>query len=228
MKKNKKGLDLLLVNPGGVSKNVYQGLAEDFSAIEPPFWAALTAGFIRNKGYQAGILDANALGLNIEETAGEILNSSPYLINIVVSGQQPASSTQLMPGVGLLCEAIKNKDKEARIILTGLHPSALPEKTMRQEGCDFVGEGEGFYALLGLLQEKEASRIPGLWYREGGSILSNKRAGDVLAPVADLPDVAWDLLPMDRYRAHNWHCLADLDSREGYASMLTSLGCPFG
>ena len=24
-----------------------------------------------------------------------------------------------------------------------------------------------------------------------------------------MPGVAWDLLPMDEYRAHNWHCLGE-------------------
>lgn len=41
-----------------------------------------------------------------------------------------------------------------------------------------------------------------------------------------MPRVAWDLLPMERYRAHNWHCL-DGSPRSPYASVYTSLGCPF-
>jgi radical SAM superfamily enzyme YgiQ (UPF0313 family) len=38
--------------------------------------------------------------------------------------------------------------------------------------------------------------------------------------------LAWDLLPMDRYRAHNWHCFGDLQ-RQPYASIYTTLGCPY-
>jgi len=37
----------------------------------------------------------------------------------------------------------------------------------------------------------------------------------------------WELLDMSKYRAHNWHCLQDLNSRGGYASLYTSFGCPF-
>jgi radical SAM superfamily enzyme YgiQ (UPF0313 family) len=40
-----------------------------------------------------------------------------------------------------------------------------------------------------------------------------------------LPKVAWGLLPMDKYKAHNWHCL-DGSPRSPYASVYTSLGCP--
>jgi len=35
------------------------------------------------------------------------------------------------------------------------------------------------------------------------------------------------LLPMDRYRAHNWQCFGELGSRQPYASIYTSLGCPY-
>ena len=37
----------------------------------------------------------------------------------------------------------------------------------------------------------------------------------------------WELLDMSKYRAHNWHCLHDLDNRYNYASLYTSFGCPF-
>jgi radical SAM superfamily enzyme YgiQ (UPF0313 family) len=32
---------------------------------------------------------------------------------------------------------------------------------------------------------------------------------------------------MSKYRAHNWHCFEHLDQRQPYASMHTSLGCPY-
>lgn len=47
----------------------------------------------------------------------------------------------------------------------------------------------------------------------------------------NMPDVSglkprWDLIDFSKYRAHNWHCL-DGRSREGYAVVYTSFGCPF-
>ncbi len=41
-----------------------------------------------------------------------------------------------------------------------------------------------------------------------------------------MPSVAWDLLPMNKYRAHNWHCL-DSSPRTPYGVIYTSMGCPF-
>jgi len=43
----------------------------------------------------------------------------------------------------------------------------------------------------------------------------------------ELPFVAWDLLPMEKYRAHNWHCFSHIDQRQPYAIIYTSLGCPY-
>ena len=43
---------------------------------------------------------------------------------------------------------------------------------------------------------------------------------------AEMPGVAWDLLPMERYRAHNWHCFGE-HAREPYAALYTTLGCPY-
>jgi len=222
-----KQLDLLLVNVGGAKKKVYQDLSKDYSAIEPPFWAALTAGFIRNKGYEVRILDANAENITHSETADVIKEYNPRYVNIVVYGQQPSASTQLMTDVGNLCKIIKENKPNQKVILTGLHPSALPKRTIEEEACDFVGQGEGFYTLLGLLQNKNAREIPGLWYTQNGNTLNNPRAENIQNLTSELKDVAWDLLPMDKYKAHNWQCLDDLNSRPRYASLSTSLGCQF-
>ena len=39
--------------------------------------------------------------------------------------------------------------------------------------------------------------------------------------------MAWDLLPMDKYRTANWHAMTNNDERSPFASLYTSLGCPF-
>jgi radical SAM superfamily enzyme YgiQ (UPF0313 family) len=42
-----------------------------------------------------------------------------------------------------------------------------------------------------------------------------------------MPGIAWDLLPMEKYRAHNWHSFNDIHNRSPYAAVHTSLGCPY-
>ena len=223
----KRREDLLLINAGGSKKRVYQELSKDYSAIEPPFWAALTAGFIRNKGFNVGLVDANAENLTYEETASIIEEHNPGLVNIVVYGQHPSASTQLMTSVGDLCKKIKEQNPEREIILTGLHPSALPGRTIQEEKVDYVCEGEGFQTLANLLEGKKLNEVPGLWWKEGRIINHTLRAPNVKDLTSELKDVAWDLIPdLGIYKAHNWQCLSDLNERGNYASLSTSLGCP--
>ncbi len=226
-----KPLDLVLVNPGG-RLSVYQALGQNLSAIEPPVWAGLMATFMRKKGFSVLIVDAEALDLNPEETARRIVELDPLLTAVVVFGHQPSASTQNMTGAGLICLAIKQKNLKAKVLLVGGHVAALPERTLREEAVDFVADGEGPITILELLLalrsgiSKDLTQVRGLWYWEGETLRSNPPAPLVKDLDQEMPGVAWDLLPMDRYRAHNWHCLEDL-RRQPYAALYTTLGCPY-
>jgi radical SAM superfamily enzyme YgiQ (UPF0313 family) len=157
----------------------------------------------------------------------------PKLVSVIVYGQQPSASTQNMTAAGELCQAIKRRLPDQKILMGGLHPSALPERTMQEEAVDFVSQGEGPYTIHGLLQvlcSKSPDKyvdVQGLWYRVGGTICANSPAPAIDDIDKELHGVAWDLLPMERYRAHNWHCFGKILQRQPYASMYTSLGCPF-
>ena len=221
--------DILLINPGGSRKRIYQDLSKDFSAVDTPFWAILTAGYLRSNGYTVGVLDANAENIDYDETVTRIQKLDPKYIAIICYSQQANVCTPIMFGVGELCRKIKEKIPKKNLILTGWHPSALPNRTLQEESCDFVVQGEGFYSLRDLLSGKDFSEIPGLWWEESGVVKNNCRPANVPDLTKELSDVAWDLLPMnnDKYRAFNWMCLGDLKSRNRFVSMFTSLGCPF-
>ncbi|MCX5809851.1 MAG: radical SAM protein [Proteobacteria bacterium] len=223
----KNNPDIVLVNVGGTRKQVYQDLGKVFSAIDTPFWAALTAGYLRGKGFKVNILDANALNLDLDETVEALVKIDPRFIAIVCYSQQANVSTPIMVAVGQLCRKIKGTIPETGLILTGWHPSALPERTLREEACDMLVKGEGFYTLADLLAGKDFSEIPGLWWKDGSEILCGPAPENIKDLTAELPDVAWDLLPMDNYRAFSWMCLHDFSERTKFASIFTSLGCPY-
>lgn len=225
------GVDLVLINPSS-RKRVYQGLAEDLAAIEPPVWAGLMASYVRGKGLRVAIVDAEAEGLSPEETAQRALDLRPVLIGVVAYGHQPSASTQVMPAAGAACAAIKDRAPEAKVLLLGGHVAALPERTLREERADFVAGGEGLATMVALIEalgaaQPRLSEIPDLWFRERGMVRrSNPSAPLVRALDEEMPGIAWDLLPMERYRAHNWHCLGHL-KRQPYAAIYTTLGCPY-
>ena len=104
---------------------------------------------------------------------------------------------------------------------------------MREEAVDYACKGEGPVTIYQLLQALDAgssgdfSRIEGLVWREEGDIRQNPAPAIIKDLDADLHGSAWHLLPMEKYRAHNWQCFGDLSSRKPYASIYTTLGCPY-
>jgi radical SAM superfamily enzyme YgiQ (UPF0313 family) len=223
-------LDLLLINPSSRTQ-VYQALGQKLAAVENPVWAGLMAEFCRRRGLTVEILDAEAEGLTTEQAAQRVCDARPVLAAVVVYGHQPSASTQIMTASGRVCTAIRQLVPQQKILLLGGHVAALPERTLRDEDADFVTGGEGLQTLACLVEALKTpvpalAQVPGLWYREGGAV---RRTADqpLLGELDDkMPGQAWDLLPMGRYRAHNWHCLDGRD-RQPYAAIYTTLGCPF-
>lgn len=225
-------IDLLLVNPSD-KKQMYGELGPSIPGVEPPLWTGLIAGFVRERGFSVRIIDADAEGWDPEYTAEKILASNPLLVGIGALGANPsASSTPKMAAAGRILNNLKAKSPEIKTVLYGIHPSALPERTLREEKADFVCCGESFYTipeLLGTLKSTDKiidNKIKGLWYMKDNKVVSNGW-GRLLQNLDELPFIAWDLLPMDKYKAHNWHCFHHLDQRQPYAVIYTSLGCPF-
>jgi radical SAM superfamily enzyme YgiQ (UPF0313 family) len=223
-------LDIVLINPGS-RRQVYQSLGKRLAAVENPVWAGLMATFCRLKGLSVEIIDAEAEELSPEQVAERIEHLHPVLAAVVVYGHQPSASTQNMTAAGQVCSAIKERTRSQNLLLLGGHVAALPERTLREEDADFVAAGEGLHTLVALVAALKTpvpllSQVPGLWYRSDDGIARTPDRPLVADLDAEMPALAWDLLPMGRYRAHNWHCLGGLD-RQPYAALYTTLGCPY-
>ncbi len=226
--------DILLIKPGS-QRELYGCLSDDsLTGIEPPLWAGLIITFLRGRGNWVEMIDIEAERLSLPKVIARITEVNPLLVGIIVSGTNPSASTMNMVGARTVLEEISLRGLTVKTVLAGLHPSALPRRTMEEEKTDFVCEGEGFYTLSELIEalkrddEKGVERIRGLWYRRDGKVIGNERAPLIEDLDKELPYVSWDLLPMDRYRAHNWHCFQEPgQKRNPYAVIYTSLGCPY-
>jgi anaerobic magnesium-protoporphyrin IX monomethyl ester cyclase len=224
-------VDIILVNPS-IKKEMFGQLGENLVGIEPPLWIGLLAAVLRERGFSIKIIDADAEGWGAKETVDKIIEYNPLIIGIGVLGANPsASSTPKMIGVRYILTLLKEKKCSAKTILYGIHPSALPEKTLKEEGSDFVCRGEPFEPITKLLEQLKVKNqdyinIKGLCYLKDGKLV-DQGWSDVIQDLDSLPFVAWDLLPMDKYRAHNWHCFGDIEHRLQYAIVYSSLGCPF-
>jgi radical SAM superfamily enzyme YgiQ (UPF0313 family) len=225
-----KKLDLLLINPGSRTQ-VYQSLGSTLAAVENPVWAGLMASYCRVKGLSVAVIDGEAEELTPEQIAERVAHLRPVLAAVVVYGHQPSASTQVMTAAGLVCTAVKRQTPEQPVLLVGGHVAALPERTLADECADFAAVGEGLHTMVQLVEALKTpvpsfANVPGLVYRDGAAVRRNADVPLVGNLDQEMPGVAWDLMPMERYRAHNWHCLGG-SPRQPYAALYTTLGCPY-
>ena len=232
--------DIIFINPSNAS-GLYQGLANNLAAVEPPTWALLLAESARSQGYDVNIIDANAEGISDEELVDRVQRLSPRVICLVVYGQNVNAGTAGMSGASRIAKALKSRNKEFFIALVGSYVQALPIKTLEEEPDIDIGfTNEGVYAIRNLLKlssfdEKYLSQLRGIVFRSNGRVTIN-RAEEVVPTERmdlDLPGYAWDMLPykekpLDLYRAPLWHAEYDEDKRSPYAAIQSSLGCNFG
>ena len=232
-------LDCLFIAPN--CSGIYQELAADFSAIEPPTWALLLAESVRYVGHDVAILDADAERLSPGETATRVLRERPRVALFVVYGQNPNSGTTGMATVELVAELLAEAGEDILVGVVGSHASALPREVLSIPGVDFVLLNEGVYALRNLLDQRQGAdlaEIKGVGYNlEGpGGVIAVLNSPERVVPQErmdlDLPGYAWDLLPykqrpLDMYRAHFWHAGFDFSRRTPFAAIYTSLGCQF-
>lgn len=230
----RRKIDCLLINPGSRAAQ-YQNLGDEFSAIEPPSLAALFATYLRRRGQSVDIIDAPAEGYTPQEVATLVCEDyDPVLVVLVVYGFQPSASTQNMTAAGDTARAIKELRPDVKIMMTGTHPAALPGRTMQEEKIDFVCSSEGPRTITQTILFLKAGRkdfgtLTDIYYRQG-SVILNSGAGELMdegALNSEMPGAAWDLLPMHKYRAHNWHSFEHIEKRQPYVSIHTSLGCPY-
>lgn len=214
--------DLVLIHPSA-RETIYQGLAAEQAAIEPPTWVRMIAGWLRDRGYKIAIIDQEAEGFDTDDIQVRLEEMGNPLVAIVVSGHQPSASTQQMVGAHAVADAIGS---QCQTIMVGNHPSALPARTLAEEPVTFVCDGEGPITIAAILDGAPIVDVPGLVWAVDPKLdrVCNPRAP--LIPMDELHGDVWDLLPMERYRAHNWQCF-DGSPRQPYASIYTTLGCPF-
>lgn len=220
-----KPLDLLIVHPGA-AHGIYGDLGEELTALEPPLWPRLIAGYVRDRGHSVKIIDAEAARNSPADVAGWVTIYKPRLVCIAVYGHQPSASTQQMHAAGAIARQIRRWEPRTKIIMVGGHVSALPGRTMVDEDVDYVCVGEGPITIERLLAGDQSHLVPGLAWRTEDDVIARTSRAPLIEDLSALHGDTWDLLPMHLYRPHNWQVFGD-KRNQPYASIYTSLGCPY-
>jgi len=214
--------NVLLINPP-IALEVYSEKLHDFWLITPPYSLLVLAASIIKIGANVKVLDADADMLSDEEIVSISMKFKPKYIGFTV----------MTPSVYLvkrICSKIKKKLPDVKIILGGVHATALPFELMNElQDADYLIKGEANEILTKLIKSNDKienlSNIEGLLYRnQKKDIIANKGQG-FIDDINKLPMPAWDIIDLNKYRAYRL-LMWNKQYVKPYAPIFTSWGCP--
>lgn len=227
--------DILFIHPNAANI-IYQDLGKSHSAIETPIWGGLLASRARSQGFGVEVLDCEANNLSYKSAAMAISDIGARINCFVIYGQQPSASSQNMEGgIGIAEELSLIGGDTGKVLFVGGHIAALPTEVLSYNFIDFVCQNEGSDTISKLLcvEDLECANylelVSGLGWKDGGSSIRLNKIGELGTNLdKELPGVAWDLLPSaSHYRTAGWHSWSNGSIKSPFASLYTSLGCPF-
>ncbi|MFJ2895830.1 B12-binding domain-containing radical SAM protein [Streptomyces sp. NPDC087218] len=207
----------------------------------PVLGMAYIATYAKQAGYTVGVLDAEAHGLGIEQTADLVNQARPRW----------AAMNLLAPTYEMSARIAALLDPDIALMVGGHHAKAMPDRILadpRMAHLRALVLGEGELRVAALLEDEQRRReLPGVLWRD--PLLGTRAAGipsgrpdpQLLGPdINALPYVDRRFLPQDPYRAAPTETdrrlaagrgttLLKTAARTGHveANIVGSRGCPY-
>jgi magnesium-protoporphyrin IX monomethyl ester (oxidative) cyclase len=147
-----------------------------------------------------------------KEIEMKIAQQSPDLVGISV----------LTPAYGAalnVAELVKGLDRDIPVVFGGVHPTVLPEESIKSENVNIVVRGEGEYTFLDLVNSVSyngnLSDVRGITCKEGEKIIYNPDR-QLIQNLDELPYPARHLL-IDKEKY----------SPDAFGSIFATRGCPY-
>jgi len=176
-----------------------------FDKPELPLSIEPLATYLDSKGYKVQIIDNR-----IDDFRRMKLNNALYV------GISTWSGRQILNGIET-AEFVREKDPEIPIIWGGVHPSIMPDQTIKDRRVDIVARGEGEHTLLELTKAlekgKSIKKIKGLTYKDKKGRI-HKTEDRPFMNLDELPFINFKLFDLSKYNVKEVF---------GYH---TSRGCP--
>jgi anaerobic magnesium-protoporphyrin IX monomethyl ester cyclase len=205
--------------------------------VQIPLGLCYLAGAARAQGHELGILDCLAEGWRrrVRGPKGDSYGLSDDAIEARLRAFQPdvvgiSVPFSIQAGNALdLARLVARCCPDARVVLGGMHATALPREVLEEPAVHFVIQGEGeesFPRLLAALEGRGSpDEVDGLAYRrsDGSVVVHPKRC--FVEDLDRLPLPAWDLVELSSYRkAGRAHGFAQRGRRN--FPVVSSRGCP--
>ncbi len=194
---------------------------QDFIAILYPSSLLTIASCLEREGHEILVYDADARGAGHEQTVKDLIAFAPDIAGFTVM-------TPVLEATARCCKSLKSALPGVTTIAGGVHPTALPVRTLQEfPEIDLVVKGEGERTLPAVVRRLAAGDsldgLDGITWRAGTEI-RDARPAVPIRNLEELPFPAFHLLDLQRYRAYGWNGWKR-GIRAPNASLYTSRGC---
>lgn len=182
----------------------------------PLIGVAYIAAALQKNGYEVTVIDCPPLGITYDGLKQKIALFKPDIVGIT-------SVTVTFSSAAQAAKVIKESYPKALIVLGGPHVTVLDEQIVRENPqVDVIVRGEGEQTMLelaGLVASSNLtnlSKIDGITFLHQGQLL---RTADrkLIQDLDELPDPAYNLFPLDKYRLYGRLMLPITTSRGCFA-----------
>jgi radical SAM superfamily enzyme YgiQ (UPF0313 family) len=188
------------------------------NAPDPPLGLLSIAPLLLQEGLEVRIWDPEPREKGWFE---ELVRWRPELIGLSLLTTQYGRAREIG-------EEARRRLPGVRLVAGGIHPTALPERTLRELQLDFVVRGEGERALpalcRALAEGRDPLEVPGVWQRQGETVLRGAPPVTI-EDLDEIPYPARELVEFERYLRPPGNIRGILRRRA--TSIYTSRGCPF-
>lgn len=197
--------------------------------MAPPFGILYLADALEKAGFSVRVFHQSGTESDIQTLLGLVTAEEPLFV-----GFSTLTGSPLLP-TAQASRAIKVAHP-LPIVWGGLHPTMLPEQTLRNDFVDILAIGEGERTITELasalgefgLDGDKLAGVAGIAYKHAGQIVLTEPRPFI----DDLDDLhpAWHLVDIGRYFRVGKHFYTDLGSQfwgEKIAAIFTSRGCPW-
>ncbi|KKS00040.1 MAG: Methyltransferase [Candidatus Magasanikbacteria bacterium GW2011_GWC2_41_17] len=192
-------MKILLLQPL-VPRHILWGKFEKGEGFVPPIGLLCLAAFLRDKGYDVLIKDAQVERLTEEDLVHYLRNGAFDVVGISTFTNSIAFSYYTAKIVKLALPG-------CQLVFGGVHATILPEQTLNDcPEADYIILGEGEFRMEKLLKYLEGKmidlkEIDGVAYRRDGKNEVQPALG-VIKDIDSLPLPAYDLVEMRKYVPH--------------------------
>lgn len=178
--------------------------------LVPPLGLLAIGTYLKFKGYSVTIIDRN---INLNSIRKVLDKYKPDFVGI-----SAITGTMLLDAINV-SKIVKSEN--IPVMWGGVHPSLLPEQTLKSNIIDYIVIGEGeetIFQLLKAIQTKSSLYdIDGIGFIDNGSIVVNKDRSFI--DISKLPITDWSLVDVEDYFQGLGEC-------KKLIRIYTSKGCP--